>query len=94
MKLKLYATKDQVAGYYMGPVALHNDQEALRTIKYTCENWNDVYKDYQLYYLGEYDLETGRIYANKETQFVCNFIEFKPKKKEIKNENSNEPKSE
>lgn len=32
MKLKLYAVKDVVGGYYMQPTMLHNDAEAKRVV--------------------------------------------------------------
>lgn len=77
MKLKLYAVKDVIGGYYMQPTMLHNDAEAKRVVSQSCSKWEDQFKDYQLYYLGQYDIETGRIYAEAESQFICNFIDFK-----------------
>lgn len=70
MDLKIYAVKDTVAGAYMNPFYLNNDEVAKRSFKQACMDENSQYhkiaKDLQLYRLGTFNDETGEIKAKVE----------------------------
>ena len=78
MLIKYYAVKDVLAGNFMNPVAMQNDEVAIRSLRIAAndpnafkENKNDI----QLWYLFSLDSETGDVSENKP-YCVGNLIEF------------------
>lgn len=73
MKLYIYAVKDTIQGAFMNPFYLQNDNVAMRSFKNTIqsETMNQIKmnaKDMQLFKLGEFEEETGKI--ESDVQFL------------------------
>lgn len=70
MEMNLYTIYDLKAEYYMAPVMLRSDSEALRMFDDLCgDESHPVGKhpaDYVLYYLGRYDQYDGTIVPDKK----------------------------
>lgn len=71
MIYKIYSVKDAVAGQFSEPRIFINEGLAVRWFKNLCEK-SDISSDLSLYYLGEYDLESGSISSAPE--FVMNGV--------------------
>lgn len=82
MKIKLYAIKDTLVGF-MTPYAQHNDAYAKRAFANAVNdikpnNINVNPEDKQLYYVGEFDEDTGALIpCEKGAQFICSAMEVK-----------------
>lgn len=78
MKKNLYAIKDVKVGF-LSPMIDTNNETAIRSFEYACKN-NDMMfftpSDFELYYLGEFDSDSGLFYCESPT-FLCNGINFK-----------------
>jgi len=59
MELKLYTVKDNVSDEFAPPFAAKNDPVAIRQFKGLIKNLNP--EDYDIYFLGKYDTDTGII---------------------------------
>lgn len=82
MELGIYVIKDTVVGAYQNPFYLHNNAEAMRTVKSalnTKENnpLKENAGDKQLYTLGTYNDKTGEIISN--VQFMANLTDLMEK---------------
>jgi len=79
MKQNIYAVKDIVAEEFQPPFFLKNDAVAIKEFGKACENketqWNQFPQDYSLYYLGNFDTETGKI-DSKESKQLANATQF------------------
>lgn len=80
-KMKLFAIRDFLTGF-LAPLMEQNEQVAIRNWVYAVNNAEQSQffihpKDYCLYYIGEYDLETGRISALPEPVPVLSALEAK-----------------
>lgn len=71
MIYKIYSVKDAVAGQFSEPRIFLNEGLAVRWFKNLCEK-SDIFSDLSLYYLGEYDLESGAI--SSASEFVMNGV--------------------
>lgn len=90
MKNKIYSIKDALVGFkplFVAP----NDNYAIRMLGQIVNdvNVNDIKnspKDYQLYYMGEFDDQTGEV--TSDVKFLANAIDLKlvAKLEEIKEE--------
>lgn len=74
----LYALKDTLTTF-QNPFISANDNSARRDLSLALnatskEEFNLKYKDYQLFYLGDYDDDTGHIINN--VRFVCNCMDL------------------
>lgn len=78
MKVKLYAVKDVLVGEFMNPVPMANDEVARRSLRIAANEpsaFKDNKQDIQLWYLGEFDNETGEFKENKP-HLVGKLIDF------------------
>lgn len=76
--MKLYAVKDVLVGSFMQPVAMQNDEVAVRSLKIAANDPNafkENKKDIQLWYLADYNPETGVI-TNNEPYCIGNLVDF------------------
>lgn len=69
--MKIYAFFDRVSGLYSSPFVQLNDGTAVRYYQYTMSQAEMVAKDTALYYLGEYNENTGEI--KPAVKFVSNY---------------------
>ena len=69
--MKIYAFFDRVSGLFSAPFVQLNDGTAVRYYKYTMSQAEMVAKDTALYYLGEYNENTGEI--KPAVKFVSNY---------------------
>lgn len=69
--MKLYAFFDRVSGLFSAPFVQLNDGTAVRYYQYTMSQAEMVAKDTALYYLGEYNENTGEI--KPAVKFVSNY---------------------
>lgn len=81
MKIKMYAIYDSAAGAYLQPFFFHQDGLALRAIS-DCvadpsHNFAKHPDDYTLFYIGEFDDQTGDIVPAVPAESLGNLIEFK-----------------
>lgn len=77
LKLKLYAMKDTVSGAFKSITQFNNDAEAIRALKNVGLTINDLticHKDNDMYYIGEYEIETGKI-TPCEPEFIIHMTE-------------------
>lgn len=77
MKIKLYTIKDTLVAF-KSIWTSHNDETAKRAIKSSIEYEKapkSEIEDMQLWYLGEYDDQTGKI--ESEPQFVATVTDIK-----------------
>lgn len=81
MTIKLYAIKDNVAGTFAMPQGLENDAVAKRSLTAVVNSLgnpvSDNPQDYDLYCLGDYDVDTGVISPLKDkigAVYVCSAI--------------------
>lgn len=77
MIMKLYSLKDVVVGHFRNPAQFNNDQECIRAIKVALNSVNDLSRqceDLQMWYLGEFDTETGVI--TSDIKLLANLIDF------------------
>ena len=79
MKQKIYAVKDIVAEEFQPPFFLKNDALAIKEFGKACENketqWYQHPSDYSMYYLGEFDTETGTL-TESELKQLANATQF------------------
>lgn len=77
-KLELYAVKDVVVGKYQNPILMHNDNEAIRSLKEAgLKTDGMIYQhaeDIQLWHLGTYYPDTGEIISN--VYIIGNVIDY------------------
>lgn len=82
MKFKVYNIKDTLVGFTRAMMVYENDNIALRAFKGLVNDDvpNDVSKnpkDYQMFYLGEMDTDTGEFIS--DVKFLVNAIDLKEK---------------
>lgn len=85
---KLYCVRDSKAEYYMAPFLAINDATAKRNITAAMQSDNDVSKfpeDHSLWYLGEYDDQTGKISGTPPTH-LANCVELVSEKPKVTGE--------
>lgn len=75
MKTKLYSYRDNLVGF--GPVMVeNNEQTAVRGFSYAVNNASGMMgfspKDYDLFYIGEFDTDTGVIVSAPVPALVVN----------------------
>lgn len=73
--MRLYAIYDKKAMSYGEPIMAVNDAVMCRTIKDVIAGAHPVARypeDYDLYALGDYDVDTGKIDVDVNRVFVCN----------------------
>lgn len=84
MNLKIYALRDAKAGYYLAPSYARQDGEAIRDLAIAKNNPTTkihmYLEDYDLYYLGEYDDQTGKMDLLDSPQHLKKAIEIEPPK--------------
>lgn len=77
--MKIYAIKDNAIEAYGQPIFVRAQGQAVRSFTDECKNTeSQLHKhpaDYDLYYIGEYDDETGRI-TPAEPERVARAIDF------------------
>lgn len=76
--MKIYAVKDTVIGKFMSPFYNQNDNTAKRSFEIAINSPGEIaklYKDLQLYRLGEFDEDTGEIKSDME--FLLNGTDVK-----------------
>lgn len=83
--LKIYCIKDTKSGY-MNPFYLQNDEIAIRSFKKAANETqsnavNDFPEDKELWYLGTFDSDTGKI-VGEEPKFLVKAIDCIVKKGE------------
>lgn len=80
MKIKLYAIKDALNDF-QAPISTIKEDILLRDLKSQINTQgtelNRLAPDLSLYYLGEYETETGTIKAEKTAKFIINLKELK-----------------
>lgn len=75
MKAKLYSYRDALVGF--GPILVEsNERTAIRGFSYAVNNAQGIMnfspKDYDLFYIGEFDTDTGVISPAPVCQLVVN----------------------
>lgn len=72
MKSKLYTMRDRKSGIYGTPFASYNHATAQRDFKSFCSMSQNQYLsgDMELYYIGEFESDTGEIYADVKPEFI------------------------
>lgn len=76
--MKIYAVKDTIVGTFMVPFYQHNEAEARRGFELAINSNGEIaklYKDLQLFELGEFNEITGEI--KSEVKFIANGAEMK-----------------
>lgn len=63
MELKIYSIKDQATGQFSQLQLFKTDAEAIRWFD-DVVNEHKFGNDFQLFYLGHYDLDTGKIFED------------------------------
>ena len=69
MEFNLYAIKDELSAYTM-PIAMENDELAKRHFRNQLvgnEIMKNSKKDFSIYRIGKYDIETGKLVAEEPT---------------------------
>lgn len=69
MKKAIYSIKDNVIEQFMAPWLAFNNNDAIRSFKAEInknENMKNIAKDIELWVLGYYDDETGKIVSDPE----------------------------
>lgn len=84
MRLKLYAYRDSKIETFTDPFLQHTPGEAERTFRDTVSNpkskLNQHPEDFSLYYLGEYETNTGIITPLKAPEHIMQAIQVEPKR--------------
>lgn len=78
MLVRYYAVKDVVVGSFMNPVAMANDETALRSLKIAANDPNafkENKEDIQLWYLFSLESTTGLVEDNVPA-LIGNLVEF------------------
>lgn len=74
MKLQMYSVRDNAVGAYLAPFFMRSRGEALRSFVSACQNAEHEFSkhpdDYRLYFLGEYDDNTGRCVCPEAPDFI------------------------
>lgn len=72
MMYRVYLLHDEVAGEYAVPLYCKNDDVARRIVLQALKNYDD-YEGLKLYYVGDFDSETGVFYfdGRKEVNLAC-----------------------
>lgn len=84
MVYKIYVMRDQMTGF-MTPTFELNDSVAIRNFKFALNKNDLLYANathFDLYYLGEYDTESGHL-KSYEPQLICTGVSCIEKKGEI-----------
>lgn len=75
MKTNLYSIYDRKANFYSAPFSEVNEVCAIR--QFQSQYAQHPYKDdFELYFVGEYDNETGIIFAVDKPQFIVSYSSF------------------
>lgn len=72
MKFLIYCIYDRVAGLYAEPFIIQKEELAVRKFNYIMSTASMVANDCELYCLGTYDSETGKIIPVSPS-FVCKY---------------------
>lgn len=81
MDVKLFAIYDRVAGTYGEPFCAVREELAVRRFIYVMDNAPMVADDCELYCVGNYNMDNGRISTFEKPCFCCRY-----QKQEIKHE--------
>lgn len=86
MKYALYSLKDEKVGFGI-PQAENNEQTALRNFDYAVNKKGTlVYEnpaDFSLWYVGEFDTESGTIVADTHPTYIIGALDVKSKEKDV-----------
>ena len=78
-KMKLYSIKDTISEKFGGIIIANNHNEATRNFSISCTDPNSMLnkrpQDYELWYIGEYSVETAEI-KQEERYIIANATEF------------------
>lgn len=69
-----YAVKDNLSNKFNGIIFFNSEEEAKRAFRSNVNNieiWRDNPGDFDLWYIGTFDDETGEL-SNKDMNKVCN----------------------
>lgn len=81
MKHGIYSIRDNCAAAFIPPFFLPNDDMAIRAFSNSCNDQEHMFcrnsEDYSLYYLGDFDDETGVITVPVEPRFMGKGISYK-----------------
>lgn len=81
MLRKIYAVRDQKVESYSQPFFAHTHGESERSFEQAVKTPNSPYnqfpQDFDLYYLGTYDDQTGAIQALQTPEFITKAIDVK-----------------
>lgn len=78
MEVRYYAVKDVVVGSFMNPVAMANDEAAVRSLKLVAndpQSFKENKEDIQLWYLFTLDSITGYVKDNQPA-LIGNLVDF------------------
>lgn len=74
MKYSVYAVRDKKIGF-LQPMLDANDQSAMRNFAYGINNSDQISnfapKDFDLYKIGEFDSDTGKINPIEVLELIC-----------------------
>lgn len=74
MKLKLFSVKDQKATTFNSPFASHNERDATHNVRHLVNDKRSLPgqypKDFDLYLLGEFDDQTGKLIPLDHPQHI------------------------
>lgn len=73
MIIGIYSIFDRLAGLYGSPFYQLKKELAVRQFDYVMKNASMVSGDCDLYYLGEYNTETGEIMPVSKPEFIKHF---------------------
>lgn len=73
---RIYSIRDRIVGEYGALSVFCNDEQAKRNFDYVMSNSPMVARDCELYYLGEYNPDSGLITPLPAPEFIC-FFEVK-----------------
>lgn len=67
--MKIYTMYDRVVGQYGNPFFAINEADCIRRLGYSQKD-NPFFADLDLYYIGDYDIDTGAIVPVEKPVFV------------------------
>lgn len=87
MELKLYAIRDSKGGMYKPPFTQQAHGEAERSFKMMADNQESMVgrfpEDYDLYYLGKFDDQTGKFQTLDTPEHMMKAIDVKSRPRPI-----------
>lgn len=73
MEMLVCSIFDRVTGVYSEPLFAINEASAVRRFNFIMANSQMVSSDCQLFALGVFESDTGRIRVNSDPVFICNY---------------------